>query len=642
MKIIGPIWRKYATATTIYFPLERISSDDIEDGPATLAAGDARFSEDGAAFAATNGTIAHVDEGLYSLALLSTEVTGAVAHIRLVDQTSPKTFIDTLIIIETYGNASAQHAVDLDDAVRAGLTALPSSGTLVAAGPTNAQMEARTLAAAGYFDPTADAVANVTLTATTTTLTNKTGFSLAATGLDAIASTATGMVEIAKAVWDRVLNGANHNVPSSAGRRLRNLQDFGLYEGGAVWLDTVGGVSGTTDFENGTVNNPCLTIEEAKTIADSVGLVIIHFLPGSSDALSAALDGYELKGFGYTLAFAGFSIDATLVEGATISGTFVGTPIFKECVVGNVTGPGATLIDCRFGGTITNNGAGAWYLHNGRGEVAGPSASLTFDFGAGVANTALSMRNWSGGVEVQNMGQTGTDTMTVEGNGKFTEGTGCGAMSPNIRGNFHMVGITNLTPVVTANVPSAATEARLAELDAANIPADLDNVLTDTADMQPKIGTLTDLGGGATLADNLSDMAGATFATATDSQEAIRNHATTIKTVVDAIDALTKASGDGDLAAVLVDTGTTIPALIGALNDPTAAVIAAAILAAGDIDGYSLEEAQKLVLAMATGKLSGAATVTNIIRAADDSKARITATVDSDGNRTALTLDATG
>ena len=60
---------------------------------------------------------------------------------------------------------------------------------------------------------------------TVTTLTNKTGFSLAATGLDAIVSTATGMVEIAKAVWDRILSGATHNIAASAGRRLRSVGD---------------------------------------------------------------------------------------------------------------------------------------------------------------------------------------------------------------------------------------------------------------------------------------------------------------------------------------------------------------------------------------------------------------------------------
>lgn len=65
------------------------------------------------------------------------------------------------------------------------------------------------------------------------------------------------------------------------------------------------------------------------------------------------------------------------------------------------------------------------------------------------------------------------------------------------------------------------------------------------------------------------------------------------------------------------------------------------ILAGGDIDGFTLEEAQKLLLA-GLSKISGAATATNTFRAADDSKDRITATVDSNGNRSAVTFDASG
>lgn len=75
---------------------------------------------------------------------------------------------------------------------------------------------------------------------------------------------------------------------------------------------------------------------------------------------------------------------------------------------------------------------------------------------------------------------------------------------------------------------------------------------------------------------------------------------------------------------------------------PTASQNATAILAAGDVDGYTLEETLKLCLAALAGKLSGAATTTVTIRAADDSKARITATVDADGNRSAVTLDVAG
>lgn len=68
----------------------------------------------------------------------------------------------------------------------------------------------------------------------------------------------------------------------------------------------------------------------------------------------------------------------------------------------------------------------------------------------------------------------------------------------------------------------------------------------------------------------------------------------------------------------------------------------AQILAGGDIDGYTLEQTLKICLAALAGKISGAGTTSIVIRAADDSKDRITATVTSRGNRTVVTLDATG
>lgn len=69
--------------------------------------------------------------------------------------------------------------------------------------------------------------------------------------------------------------------------------------------------------------------------------------------------------------------------------------------------------------------------------------------------------------------------------------------------------------------------------------------------------------------------------------------------------------------------------------------IANGIFASGNMDGFSLEETLKLCLAALAGKLSGAtgAATTIVIRAADDSKDRITADVDTNGNRTTVTLD---
>ena len=66
------------------------------------------------------------------------------------------------------------------------------------------------------------------------------------------------------------------------------------------------------------------------------------------------------------------------------------------------------------------------------------------------------------------------------------------------------------------------------------------------------------------------------------------------------------------------------------------------VIAAGDIDGYSLEEALKIQLSALAGKISVAGTTTITIRSADDSTDRIIATVDTNGNRSSITLDATG
>ena len=115
---------------------------------------------------------------------------------------------------------------------RLGAPAGASVSADVADVPTVAEFNARTILAADYFDPATDTVATVT------DVTTKTGYSLAATGLDAISQAATGMVEIAKAVWDRVLTGATHNIVNSAGRVLRELKKSNIIVSGTAQAAT--------------------------------------------------------------------------------------------------------------------------------------------------------------------------------------------------------------------------------------------------------------------------------------------------------------------------------------------------------------------------------------------------------------------
>lgn len=90
-----------------------------------------------------------------------------------------------------------------------------------------------------------------------------------------------------------------------------------------------------------------------------------------------------------------------------------------------------------------------------------------------------------------------------------------------------------------------------------------------------------------------------------------------------------------DTASILVDSGTTLPAQITALNDITVADIIA-----GVADGTNdLQEMMRIMFAALSGKSTGGGTTTLTFRDSADAKARITATVDASGNRTAMTLD---
>jgi hypothetical protein len=76
------------------------------------------------------------------------------------------------------------------------------------------------------------------------------------------------------------------------------------------------------------------------------------------------------------------------------------------------------------------------------------------------------------------------------------------------------------------------------------------------------------------------------------------------------------------------------------LDTEIAAIKAKTDLIPGTIDGKTFSELVTLIAAVLLGKASGLDTTTAIYRAVHDSKDRITATVDADGNRSAVTLDS--
>jgi len=131
-----------------------------------------------------------------------------------------------------------------------------------------------------------------------------------------------------------------------------------------------------------------------------------------------------------------------------------------------------------------------------------------------------------------------------------------------------------------------------------------------------------------------------------------------IKAVTDKLDSMLENSSDGwiytvaalqqaatgglDAAGVRAAIGLAAANLDTQLDAlPTAAENAAAVMGSTIEGAFDLTESARLWNAALAGKASGLATTTATFRDLADSKDRIVATVDADGNRTAVTRDVT-
>jgi hypothetical protein len=85
----------------VYFPLIDFGATDFESTPVTFAAGDIQYSIDGGAFTNCSNTPAHEGNGIYSLVLTASELSGTRIAVTLIDQTATKLWEDQALIIQT-------------------------------------------------------------------------------------------------------------------------------------------------------------------------------------------------------------------------------------------------------------------------------------------------------------------------------------------------------------------------------------------------------------------------------------------------------------------------------------------------------------------------------------------------------------
>lgn len=203
-----------------------------------------------------------------------------------------------------------------------------------------------------------------------------------------------------------------------------------------------------------------------------------------------------------------------------------------------------------------------------------------------------------------------------------------------------------LNAAMGANVITA-TALATDTITAAKIAADAIGASELAADAATEIGTAVWATAARTLTanTNLNDLSAAGV------RAAVGLASANLDTQLDALPTnaeLATALGTADdavLAQVALVKAKTdnLPAAPAAVGDiPTANQNADALLdqAAGVETNRTLRQAFRLMLAALVGKASGMATTTATFRDTNDSKDRIVATVDADGNRSAVTLDA--
>lgn len=184
-------------------------------------------------------------------------------------------------------------------------------------GPTNTEMEARTLVAASYFDPAADAVANVTLVATTTTNTDMRGTDSAAT--------ATNLATVDTNV-DAILVDTATTIPGQISG-LNDVAATDIVSAGAI--TTLSGAIVNVDLVDTTTTNTDMRGTDSALLAASINLTagaVDNVTLVATTTTNTDMRGTDSAATAANLATVDTNVDAILVDTGTTIPATLGTP----------------------------------------------------------------------------------------------------------------------------------------------------------------------------------------------------------------------------------------------------------------------------------------------------------------------------
>lgn len=182
----------------------------------------------------------------------------------------------------------------------------------------------------------------------------------------------------------------------------------------AVWYQAGSGNSGV-DYPNGTPLQPVDNFADVVTIANALGFKAIRVIGDATFTSGDVVEGFTVVGEDpdestFTLEVAAVLTNCRFIE-ATVTGTLDGQVQIRTCrIQPPLNFVNGTLLQCLLeAGTISLNGSEDVNILDCWSGVAGLATPI-IDYGG--SGRDLIMRNYSGGIEIQN--KTGSDSVSID------------------------------------------------------------------------------------------------------------------------------------------------------------------------------------------------------------------------------------
>lgn len=204
--------------------------------------------------------------------------------------------------------------------------------------------------------------------------------------------------------------------------RVHAATQAGGYLNNRVYLDSINGVAGTTNFFHGINTRPSNSLADARTIANNQNLRTFDSIPGSSFTLNQSFNDWQFNSLNTVFTLNSKAIDRSGWEQNVITGIAgrdtPGTGSFIQCVISVASLYQSTFVDTGILGVLTLLERAAYQFVTcfGFDEADGALKGIINVNGNNATKTTVIMMGFTGSIEIQNA--TAIDVIEISGSGR--------------------------------------------------------------------------------------------------------------------------------------------------------------------------------------------------------------------------------